>query len=896
MQRKWISLICGEKYVLQERLFILVVVVMTLSYAFFVLTNAITGANIWNIVILTALLALLGFIALFSLRRKHIRAGASVISAISIYILLPVMFFSGGGIYGGPPIWFIFSALFVSLILTGKTKLFFLISDMAVAGICYILAYSNPGLVQQNTTVVAYIDSYAALFFISLAVCVMVSFETELYKKENLRAERQKREIEALNDAQNRFFSSMSHEIRTPINTIIGLNEMILREDVSEEVAEDATNIQAASRMLLHLINDILDMSKLESGNMQLSPVIYRVGDMLSELVGMFWLRAGERGLDFHVSVASDVPAELVGDDVRIKQILINVLNNAVKYTAEGSVTLSIQCGKREGDIQHLIFSVSDTGIGIKKENIPYLFTAFKRMDEDKNRRIEGTGLGLSIVKQLVDLMGGTITVNSVYTQGSTFIIELPQQVSGEETVDTKDLEERSSTSRSTYRARYEAPEAAVLVVDDNASNLLVVSKLLRGTRAQVETASSGAEALRKTQEKEYHVIFLDHLMPEMDGVECRRRILAQTGGKCRGAKIVVLTANADRESREMYEREGFDGYLAKPVDGVSLEKELYRHLPSDMVHTFASEDADLLKESIAWIQAPQRKRMVAIATESVVDLPEELIKQYEIETLPHLVLTKGGVFRDTLELESNGLLSYMSASGDHVRTQSPDVAAHESFFAQQLKYSNNVVYITLSSKVENSAFFPAKAAAASFDNVTVVDSGHLSSGQGLLVLEACRMAEEGKTPVEIVKRLAELSPFVHTSFIVDNLDYLSRSGQVKTQIARITKALTLRPVVVMRNGRMTVGRVFFGQRMRAWRKYIEACFKSTSEIDTRTLFITYAGVSWKDLRWIEEEVKKYVHFDTVYFQKASAAIVVNCGPASFGLLYRKKERSTHGG
>ena len=891
MLRKWKDFFFGDDRDMQDRLFALITVVLAVAFTFFVVVNILAGSSFWNVLALVVFVALLGVIAGISLRKKRVRLGAGIISAIIIFLLLPFMFFSSGGIYGGLPIWFIFAALFVNLILTGRTRLVFLISSLAVAAGCYVLAFLNPSLVRQNTTQLAYIDSYAALFFITLAVSVMVRYEIVLYQRENRKVEQQKREIEDLNVAQSRFFSSMSHEIRTPINTIIGLNEMILREDVSDEVAEDAANIQAASRMLLHLINDILDMSKLESGSMQLTPVAYKVGDMLSELVGMFWGRAQEKGLEFRVNIAPEVPAELFGDDVRIKQILINVLNNAVKYTQQGSVTLSIECGQQTGSVREIIYSVSDTGIGIKKESIPYLFTAFRRVDEERNRRIEGTGLGLSIVKQLVDLMGGTVSVNSVYTQGSTFTIVLPQQSASEETVGALHLEAKTAGARQTYRARFEAPEARVLVVDDNGSNLLVVSKLLRGTKAVVETAVSGEAALRLTLENAYDVIFMDHMMPEMDGIECRRRILSQAGGKCREAKVIALTANADAESRALYEQEGFDGFLTKPIDGDALERELYRQLPAEKVRSFDAENRDLLRDSVAWIQTPERKRMIAVATESLADLPRELLEKYEIATIPYRIVTESGTFRDVQDLEADGMLAYMSDHDDsRVKGQSADVAAHEAFFAEQLKRANHVIFITLSASIGNSGYPAAVEAAKSFNNVSVVDSGHLSSGQGLLVLEACRLAEEGKTPAEILERLEETKQLIQTSFIVDSLDTLSRAGLVSARAVRVTKALSMRPVLRLKDGKMRLGRVYLGSRKRAWKKYVDKALCTPLDVDERMLLITYAGISQQDLDWILEQVEEDLHFQKVYFQKAAPSIAVNCGPGTFGLLFRNKK------
>ena len=882
------DLIYNEERPVQERLFVLIVAIMSVSLAIIVVTNILTGASLGDVVILIALVVILAAVAAASIRKKRIKSGACIISALMIFVMLPFSFFSGGGILGGPPIWFVLSALFVGLIMEGRVKLFFLFLNLIVAGICYALAYTFPTLIHTNTTLGSYIESYVALGFISLSVGAMVSFAVRLYQQESSRSEQQRKKIEALSEAQNRFFSSMSHEIRTPINTIIGLNEMILREDVSEEVAEDAANIKAASSMLLHLINDILDMSKLESGNMRLTPVAYHTGDMISDLANMFWNRAREKGLEFKVNVGPEVPAELIGDDMRIRQVLVNVLNNAVKYTVEGSVTFSIQCGSRRDDELVIIYTVADTGIGIKKESIPFLFTAFRRVDEDRNRHIEGTGLGLSIVKQLVDLMGGSITVNSVYTMGSTFIIEIPQRAASAELLGTLDLETRQKSSLTAYRARFEAPEANVLVVDDNTSNLLVASKLLRATKVRLDTASSGEEALRMTLEKPYHVIFMDHMMPKMDGVECHRRIRAQTGGQCREAKIVALTANADAESRALYEREGFDGCLIKPIEGAALEKELQHQLPAELVRASAAEE-DVLEESVAWIQTSRRKRLVAISTESTADLPQTLLDRYEVAVIPHLVATENGVFRDVIDVESGGILSYIEKTGGSVRTLEPNVSAHEAFFARQLARANDIVHIALSPKIGKSGFHAAQEAAAAFNNVTVIDSGHISSGQGLQVLEACRMAEEGRTPDEISAQLARTRELVQTSFIVDNLDALARAGQVKSSLARVVKSLSLHPVLRIRDGGLNVERLCFGSHRRAWKIYIRRTFSSISEVDIGVLFITYAGVSAQDLRWIREQVEAYIQFDKVYFQKAAPSVSTNCGANCFGLAFRMK-------
>ena len=762
---------------------------------------------------------------------------------------------------------------------------YILIALLSNAGMVFLL-YSAPAFGLGDNTI-GFVN-FAVFGVFQIAMGVTMLYTKYRLHEQLVTAAKQHSEIEMLNKAQNSFFSNMSHEIRTPINTIIGLNEMILREDVSDEVIEDAANIKAAGKLLLNLINDILDMSKFQSGRMQLLYAPYHTGDMLSDIVGMLWIRAKEKKLDFHIDVSPDIPAELVGDEVRVKQILINVINNAIKYTKEGTVSLSVQSEMKEDKLCNMIYTVSDTGIGIKTEDIPYLFSAFKRVDENANRHIEGTGLGLSIVKQLVDLMGGKITVNSVYTKGSTFIIEIPQRVEREGRVGEYNFSKTGSGKKSEYAPKFEAPEARILVVDDNEANLMVVSKLLRGTKVRIDTVTSGADALKKTLNIKYDVIFMDHLMPEMDGIECKRKIKEQTGGRCRDSHIIILTANADEENRALYAREGFDGYLPKPVSGDELENELYSFLPKELVHITGNR-TDLAEETISWMQGSKKRRSVVITTESVADLPFEILNKYGVEVLPHKVVTGEGIFKDGKEIETQGVLKYMEDLNHKVKPMGPTVKEAEDFFAKQLANANNVVHISISSKVENSGYGSAMEAAKSFDNVFVFDSSHLSSGQGLMVIEACRLAEEGKSAEEIIKKLETLKNKIHTSFIVDNLDFLARAGQVSNGTANVVKSLMGRPVLRLKKGKMGLGMTYFGTRENAWRSYINSIL-SSGNIDRRVLFVTYVGVSRSETEWIKAQIEKKMKFDEIYIVQASPAIAVNSGHGTFGLLYREKD------
>ena len=399
-----------------------------------------------------------------------------------------------------------------------------------------------------------------------------------------LHTEQQKKEIEDLSEAQNSFFASMSHEIRTPINTIIGLDEMILRSKISDEVREDAENIQSAGKILLHLLNDLLDISKIESGMMELTKAPYKTKDMFYEIYGMLNIRAQEKGLRLNIVLSPGIPQRLLGDEIRIKQILINLINNAIKYTKEGSISVSVY-SQDDAGMANMTYIVEDTGMGIKEESLPYLFTAYKRLDNERIKNIEGTGLGLSIVKQLVTMMNGKIYVDSVYGEGSSFKVVIPQHIVDGEPIGPFDVKDGVKRSEDIYTTSFEAPDARILIVDDTPANLVVAKKLLRDTKVSIDTAENGVEALNMTIKKYYHVIFMDHFMPRMDGIECIRHIRAQKDGACTNSKIVVLTANVAPENEAEYIRAGFDGYLTKPITGKSIENELKRQLPQNMIH-----------------------------------------------------------------------------------------------------------------------------------------------------------------------------------------------------------------------------------------------------------------------------------------------------------------------
>ncbi len=454
-------------------------------------------------------------------------------------------------------------------------------------------------------TIVPLITTFLQIFFygLSLGNMSIVGAEIVLYVFvlfDMNAAEEAKVEAQSENQAKTAFLANMSHEIRTPINAVLSMNEMIQRECEDETILDYSDGIKTAGNTLLGLVNDILDFSKIEAGKMEIHPVDYDISSLIGDLVNMIRLRADEKGLQLFLDFDESLPKILRGDELRLKQVITNILTNAVKYTRKGWVTFAIEYEKiPEVDDQIILdVSVKDTGIGIKEEELDRIFSEFYRVEEKRNSNIEGTGLGMNITKRLLEMMDSRLEVESTYGDGSTFSFRIRQGVVKWDPLgDFEKSYHNVLAARSSYRKKFTAPDAKMLMVDDYPMNLLAFKNLTKETLVQVDTADDGNAALVMMRKKKYDLIFMDHLMPNKDGIETLRELRKEPENPNYQTRMICLTANAISGAREQYIAAGFDDYLTKPINPDQLESMMIEYLPKELVEIAKEEpqgsDAD---------------------------------------------------------------------------------------------------------------------------------------------------------------------------------------------------------------------------------------------------------------------------------------------------------------
>ena len=864
------------------------------SLAFFVsgTVTLVEGQGMAAVLILyscAAVLLLTYFLAAITKRYEDCAFFILMLLAIAIF---PYTYFVSGGLDSGMIAWLVLGTVTAAFVLDGWRLIISLVLGIGADLFCFLYSYMHPeavtGVLDRHGRYFDTVFSYLCVVF-----CLLLFLEIHkmLFRKEHDKNVKQQEELEAALSTQNRFLANISHEIRTPINTIIGLNEMTLRErTLTDDLVENSVNIQKASKNLLAIINDILDLSRMESGHMEIIPTRYETQTLLSDLVNTNWQRAKEKDLDFRVNIDENIPAVLLGDDVRVKQIINNLLTNAVKYTRKGSVTLSAG-GRPDGRGNFVLkISVEDTGIGIRKDDLGKLFDSFSRVDEKENKGIEGTGLGLPIVSQLVGLMKGEVNVDSVYGKGSVFTVSIPQGIISESKIGHVDLHTASGMAdRPNYRQVFEAPEARVMVVDDNDMNLLVAGKLLRSTKVKLDLVASGAEALKLTAKNSYDVILMDHVMPGMDGVETLHRIREQADGYNRKTPVIVMTANAMSGAYEQYSHLGFSDYIAKPVNSALLEATLLHYIPERLIEYSMLSETESEESGQIKMITTAKKQKVCITADAVCDLDVETLGRLGVPVINYYVETGDGRFEDGAEIFQDNLTAYLENSPHkQVVSAPPSVEEYEEFFSDVLARAEHVIHITSSAKVSK-GYEQATAAATSFSSVTVVDSYQLSSGMGLVVMKAARLAMDGADPEAVIKGTLGMRDKVETSFIVDNLEYLYRNGRVSKAVYLLMKNSNIHPVIALMHGRMTVAGMFLGDLDKCYAKYVKSLFARHRDVDHSAVFVTHVGLSAKERYKIKETMARYVEFENIYEVHASGAISSNSGPGSVGVLFIKK-------
>ena len=887
MLEKIMQSVAGKDCELKERMLRTIILVGGVA-VMVAITEIVLVMDVKNSMVAMLFLLLLAmaaaFVATFVYRKYDL--ASILLGFVIVVVVMPIMFVLSAALESGAAIWLALGILYIFIMFSGGRLWFFLVLTAVSYGGTFWVAYTYPDLiVPMPSKAAGYLDAYFSVFSVGIVAGAILKAHMKVYEEEHRLNIEQREELERSRDSQNVFFANMSHEIRTPINAIIGLNEMIRRTEDTSQIHEYNRDIEMASNLLLNQVNDILDLSQMEMDKMAIVPVKYQVKELMGNLVDLIRVQSDKKGLELILDIDKNLPSVLVGDEKRLKQILINILDNAVKYTQEGSITLSV-VGEEYGNNEILLrIKIADTGIGIRKEDLAGIYDSFNRFDEKKNKRILGSGLGLAITKQLVDLMGGEITVDSIYTKGTIFTVVLKQEVMDAEPIGNVNFFSRKREHGEIYRPLFEAPEARVLIVDDNQMNRMVASRLLEATKVQVDVCSGGKECLNLTQNKYYHVILLDYMMPELNGVDTLWAIRGQENGLSRSSAVVALTGNIQSGARQKYLDEGFDGYIEKPIQGRMMEEEIFRFLPEDIVEY--REDKRLEADNVGQMQklGLRKQKKIYVTTDCTCDIPFELLEKYDIKLMYLYIRTLYGRFADTREIDSDSLAQYVSLESSTAYGDSVTVEEFEEFFAEALTQAEEVIHVSLSSKCGRSHGV-AVAAAKGFDHVHVIDSAQISCGQGLVVLYAAKLAAEGRNPEEICEMVNKMKHHVHTRFIMPSADIFYQNGRTSALAAKMCRVLHLHPYAGLIQGKAMLRGLCAGSLEKAWKRSIHWIFFRKRKINKDIVFVTHVGCSVKQQEFIKKEISKYVKFDRIIVQKASFTSACNVGMESIGISY----------
>ena len=840
-------------------------------------------------------LPFMGLILVFAIclivYKKHddVEFGARFMAIAAVFFVFPYVFFTNGAIEGGSSVWFVLGIFYIIGIFHGPEMVAFLTFTIVEDVVCYVISYLHPEIVIPliNRRAV-YIDSLYAVVSTSLLIGVLTKYQLWGYEKTSRLAMRQRDEIEELANSRSAFFASMSHEIRTPINTIIGLNEMIMREEnISEEAAEDAANIQNASKMLLSLVNDILDMSQIENNKMEILETDYSLKDMVAELVDMINVRLVEKKLEFYVDVDANLPSVLHGDDKRIKQVVLNLLTNAAKYTKEGSVSFTVNGEKLGEEFCRLEIAVKDTGAGIKTENLDSLFESFQRMDSEANRGIEGTGLGLSISKQLVDLMGGQIVVDSIYTKGSTFTVIIEQKIVDNRPVGRTDFLNKSKSRRGLYHQSFEAPEARILVVDDNDMNRMVVEKLLRSTKLKIDKASNGRQALKLTQSNFYNLILMDYMMPEMNGDEVTAMIRRQDNGLNKDTPVVVLTADSMSRTKTNYMEMGFDAFLEKPFNGLQLERVVLSFLPEDLLEYRLNEKGDWSASYARIANNERRQKKIILTTDCNCDISRDIYESFDIRMMYMYISTDKGRFCDTKEINTDNLTKILNDNEDMIKVSPASVQDYENFFAECLVEAQDVIHISVGKKLGPN-YKIALAAAKGFGHVHVIDSEQTSSGMALMLMRLGTIVNQGASVDMVLEKAEELKEKICCHVLTPGVVDVSRTRRLNNKFAQFTERLSIHSVTNISHDSNRIEWVMGGKLDICYRKLIRHLIKDRRKIDYNIIYISHAAISLESQKQLMDEIKQRGGFKNVLLECCSVSNACYAGLGTIAVAYLK--------